>query len=175
MIYIALLRGINAGKFRRVDMNKLKVLFESLGYLNVSTYINSGNVLFESEETQENIHKKIENSLEKEFDFDIPILVKTKKEIEKIANIIPNNWQNDSLHRTDVAYLFKEIDSKKTLDKIPTEKEYIDIRYIKGAIYWNAKRKKYNQSQLNKLIGNKLYRLMTLRNINTARHLAQHK
>ena len=48
MKYVALLRGINAGKNRRIDMKELKLIFESIGCENVSTYINSGNVIFES-------------------------------------------------------------------------------------------------------------------------------
>lgn len=46
--YVALLRGINVGGNNKIEMTKLKVLFESLGYTNVVTYINSGNVIFET-------------------------------------------------------------------------------------------------------------------------------
>ncbi|MFA6073171.1 MAG: DUF1697 domain-containing protein [Candidatus Woesearchaeota archaeon] len=172
MKFIALLRGINAGKSRRIDMKKLKSLFESLGYSNVSTYINSGNVLFESDKKSSAIKKEIEINLTKEFGFEIPTLIKTKNELNKIAKAIPEKWQNDSKQRSDVAYLFPEIDSKKILDELPIKKEFIDVRYTKGAIYWNIDRKNYNKSQLNKLIGHKIYQLMTVRNVNTARHLA---
>ncbi|MFA6520856.1 MAG: DUF1697 domain-containing protein [Candidatus Gracilibacteria bacterium] len=172
MKYIALLRGINAGKEKRVDMKKLKALFESLGCANVSTYINSGNVTFEAREKQQDIRKKIELNIKKEFGFDVPTLVKTKNEITRIANAIPKNWQNDSTQRSDVAYLFSEIDSKNTIEQLPIKKEFIDIRYVKGAVYWNVDRKNYNKSHLNKIIGHKLYQFMTVRNVNTARHLA---
>lgn len=171
MKYIALLRGINAGKERRVDMKKLKAIFESLGCINVSTYINSGNVIFESKDGQENIMKKVEAGLKKEFDFDIPFLVKTEKEMKKITDAIPTEWQNDSSQRTDVAYLFPQIDSKKTIDDLPVKKEFMDIRYVKGAIYWNIDRNNYNKSHLNKIISHKLYQFMSVRNVNTARHL----
>ena len=172
MKYIALLRGINAGKERRIDMKNLKAIFESLGCINVSTYINSGNVIFESKNSRENISRKVESGLKNEFDFKIPLLVKTEREMKKIADVIPVDWQNDSYQRSDVAYLFPEIDSKKTIDELPVKKEFMDIRYVKGAIYWNVDRKNYNKSHLNKIIGHKLYQLMTVRNVNTARHLA---
>jgi uncharacterized protein (DUF1697 family) len=172
MKYIALLRGINAGKQRRVDMKNLKAIFESLDCFNVSTYINSGNAIFESNDCQENILKKVETGLKKGFDFEIPILIKTEKEMMKIADVIPMEWQNDSSQRSDVAYLFPEIDSKKTIDELPIKKEFVDIRYIKGAIYWNVDRKNYNKSHLNKITSHKLYQLMTIRNVNTARYLA---
>ncbi|MEW6586502.1 MAG: DUF1697 domain-containing protein [Nitrospirota bacterium] len=170
--YIALLRGINAGKNRRVDMKKLEALFERSGYADVSTYINSGNVIFYSDKMASEIRREIEVALKKEFKFDIPTLIKSRKEMQDIAKAIPGKWQNDAEQRTDVAYLFEEIDSKKTLDTMPVNKEYIDVRYVKGAIYWNIDRKNYNKSRLNKLIGHKFYQSMTVRNVNTARFLA---
>lgn len=170
--FVALLRGINAGGNRRVEMKRLKALFETLGYTNVSTYINSGNVLFESGKEKEAVCHNIETNLKKEFGFDIPTLVKTREEIREIAEAIPSSWQNDALQRTDVAYLFKEIDTEKTIDELPVNREYMEIRYVKGAVFWNIDRKNYNKSRLNKLIGHELYQLMTLRNVNTARFLA---
>ncbi len=173
MKFIALLRGINAGNLRRIEMKKLKEFFESLGYNNVSTYINSGNIIFESDKKPGIIRKDIESGLKKEFGVDIPTLIKTEREIRKIADAIPQEWQNDSEQKSDVAYLFDEIDSKKILDELPIKKEYLDIRYIKGAIYWNIIRKNYNKSQINKLISHRFYQMMTVRNVNTARKLSE--
>jgi uncharacterized protein (DUF1697 family) len=87
------------------------------------------------------MRKDIETNLKTEFGLDIPTLIKTKQQINKIANAIPKNWQNDSIQRSDVAYLFDKIDSKKIIDELTMNKEYIDIRYIKGAAIWNLGRK----------------------------------
>lgn len=171
--YIALLRGINVGGNRKVEMKRLKGLFETLGYSNVVTYINSGNVIFESDLQQKTLQKEIPEKLTKEFGFEIPTLIKNKKEIIRIANSIPKEWKNDSEQKTDVAYLFPEIDSKKLVDDLPVKKQFIDVRYIKGAIIWNVKKKDYNKSHLNKIISLKQYQLMTVRNVNTARYLAE--
>jgi uncharacterized protein (DUF1697 family) len=173
MKYIALLRGINVGGNRKIEMKRLKALFESLGYINVSTYINSGNVFFESSDNQENLHKKVDTSLKKEFGFDISLLIKTKQEIKKIADAIPKTWQNDSEQRTDVAYLFKEIDYKEMVNMLPVKKEFIDIIYVEGAIIWNVKRVNIYKSHLAQIISHKLYQSMTVRNVNTARYLAE--
>ena len=173
--YIALVRGINVGKERRVEMKKLKEIFESLGCIHVSTYINSGNILFESKDDPKNIRQKVEASLEKNFGFPIPTLIKTEQEIMQISDAIPKEWQNDTIQKSDVAFLFPEIDSEKTMDELPIKKEYIDIRYTKGAIYWNVDRKNYNKSHLNKIISHDLYQFMTVRNVNTARVLAGNK
>ena len=175
MKYIALLRGINVGGNHKVEMKKLKVFFESLDCINVSTYINSGNISFESDENRENLYKKIETGLKKEFGYKIPVLIKTKQEIEKIADAIPKTWQNNSEQKTDVAYLFKNIDSIETVNILPIKKEFIDIKYVEGAIIWNIKRKNINKSHLTKIVGHKLYQSMTVRNVNTARYLADNK
>jgi uncharacterized protein (DUF1697 family) len=64
-------------------MKKLKLIFERLGFTEVSTYINSGNVIFKSGKTKNVILCEIKQILKKEFDFEIPVLVKTEKEIKK--------------------------------------------------------------------------------------------
>ncbi len=175
MKYIALLRGINVGGNKKVEMKRLKAFFEALGFTNVSTYINSGNIIFESDKKHNEIKEEILKNLKKEFGFDIQTLVKTEKEMKTIAAAIPEEWQNNPEQKSDVAYLFKEIDSKKTIDELPIRKEFLDIRYVKGAVFWNVKRKDYNKSHLNKIISHRLYKLMTLRNVNTARYLAGDK
>lgn len=171
MKYVALLRGINVGGNNRVDMKKLKAVFESLSCSNVSTYINSGNVIFETTESYDAICQKLKALFKKEFGFEIPTLVKSATEMAQIAKAIPSNWKNDTEQRTDVAYLFPEIDSKKTIEDLPLNKEFVNIRYVKGALIWNIDRKNYAKSRLNKLIGHKLYKFMTMRNVNTARYL----
>jgi uncharacterized protein (DUF1697 family) len=173
--YIALFRGINVGGNRKVEMKRLKQAFESLGYLNISTYLNSGNVLFDSQKKKSIVNKEVEAHLKKEFGFDIPTLIKTKQEMKIIADAIPKEWQNDLTQKTDVAYLFDEIDSEIIIDELPIKKENIDIRFIKGAIFWNVARNNYHKSQINKIISHRFYQQMTVRNVNTARFLAGYK
>jgi uncharacterized protein (DUF1697 family) len=172
MRYIALLRGINAGTLRRVDMGTLKQLFERMGYTGVSTYLNSGNILFEAGQNSEEIRKKVETSLREELGFEIPTLIKSDMEMRTIVNAIPAAWQNDSMQRTDVAFLFPEIDSEKVLADLPVKLDFIDLRYVPGAVIWNLDRKNLNKSRLSKIISHPHYQLMTVRNVNTARYLA---
>ena len=153
-------------------MKRLRILFESLEYENVETYLNSGNVIFESDLKQEILLNQIPKELNKEFGFNIPTLVKNEKEIIRIVKAIPKDWKNDSEQKTDVAFLFPEIDSNSTIDELPVNREFINMRYIKGAIFWNINKKEYNNSHLNKIINLKHYQLMTVRNVNTSRYLA---
>jgi len=170
MKYIALLRGINVGKNKRIDMKDLRLFFENLGYTEVSSYINSGNIIFTSKKKVST--PKIETALAKEFGSPIAILIKTEQEMKRVAKAIPAQWQNDTSQRTDVAYLFADIDHKSIISELPMKMEYVDVRYVKGALIFHILRKNYSKSCLNKLIAHKLYKSMTLRNVNTARYLA---
>jgi uncharacterized protein (DUF1697 family) len=172
MRYIALLRGINAGTLRRVEMGTLRQLFERLGYTRISSYLNSGNILFEAGQDSDEIRRKVKTSLSEEFGFEIPTLIKSDMEIRSMVNAIPATWLNDSMQRTDVAFLFPEIDSEKVLADLPVKLNFIELRYVLGAVIWNLDRKNLYKSHLSKIISHPHYQLMTVRNVNTARYLA---
>ncbi|MGI5059215.1 DUF1697 domain-containing protein [Treponema pectinovorum] len=173
MDYIALLRGINVGNSVKISMKELKASFEQCGFSNVTTYINSGNVIFKSNDKKNIITQNIEKSLHITTGNEVKVLVKTKTEMIKIANTIPSNWQNNDEQKTDVAYLFESIDNENIINELPIKKEYIQLIYVKGALIWNVQRKDYNKSHLNKIISHNLYKDMTIRNVNTARYLAK--
>lgn len=88
--YIALLRGINVGGHKKVPMAELRELLTKAGLENVKTYIQSGNVLFQSKEINA---KRLENKMRKaimsHFGFDVSILVRSINEIESILNNCP--------------------------------------------------------------------------------------
>lgn len=85
--YIALLRGVNVGGHKKIRMADLKLLFESMGFTEVLTYIQSGNVAFsfEGETTSEAISKAIQKS----YGWDVPVLLRTAKEIKSILDACP--------------------------------------------------------------------------------------
>lgn len=166
--YVALLRGINVGGNNKTEMSKLKKVFESLGFENVSTYINSGNVIFKTH--KKDLEPLIEKTLKKTFGFEIRIVIRDEKNIKKLCKAIPKDWLNDAEQRTDVLFLWNEFDSKKSLDLIKTT-EVDTLKYINGAIVWNVKRTDVSKSGMNKFIGTTIYKNMTARNINTVRKL----
>jgi uncharacterized protein (DUF1697 family) len=87
--YVCLLRGINVGGSKKVSMEILKNMMVSLGFQNVKTYINSGNVLFDAEETNaEILSEKISKAFISEFGFDSKIMIRI---IEEIKEILENN------------------------------------------------------------------------------------
>lgn len=91
--FVSLLRGINVGGHRVVRMNDLKDMYVSLGFRDVVSYIQSGNVVFSSDEVDAtHIQKRIEESFEKSFGFHADVLVRTSNELRAI--IKKNPFQN---------------------------------------------------------------------------------
>ncbi len=87
--YIALLRGINVSGHKKILMADLKLLFENLGFQEVQTYIQSGNVVFQSTTKAKECEQLIYNSILKKYGWEVPILVKTASEIKFILDICP--------------------------------------------------------------------------------------
>lgn len=174
MRYVALLRGINVGGNKKVEMKKLKSVFESLGFKNVSTYINSGNVLFE---TKGGSVGKITDYIEKElgdvFGFKIQILIRSADDVARLVGAIPETWVNDTNQRTDVLFLWDTFNNKESIDLIKKTEGIDNLKYVSGAIVWNLDKKFYAKSGMHKFIGTIVYKNMTARNINTVRKLAE--
>ena len=97
MIFTALLRGINVGGNNKVDMKKLKISFESLGFEQIVTYINSGNVIFKTDRVDiKNITTEIEEKIFADFGFRIKVLVREKADLKVICENVPESWINDT-------------------------------------------------------------------------------
>ncbi|MET3656441.1 DUF1697 domain-containing protein [Sporosarcina psychrophila] len=88
-INIALLRGINVGGHNKIKMVELRQLFEMLGFSRVQTYIQSGNVLFESDESEQSLIKCIQREIEKVFGCSINVVIRTAAELEWITKNCP--------------------------------------------------------------------------------------
>ncbi|MEH6765815.1 MAG: DUF1697 domain-containing protein [Aequorivita antarctica] len=86
--YIALLRGINVGGHKKLKMEDLKLMMEGLGFQNVTTYIQSGNVVFSAKE-EKDFSNKISKEIERKFGWEVPVLVKTADEVAKILKDCP--------------------------------------------------------------------------------------
>ncbi|MCT4646937.1 MAG: DUF1697 domain-containing protein [Carboxylicivirga sp.] len=129
--YIALLRGINIGGRRKIIMSDLRKLLQSQGFDNVQTYIQSGNIVFDC--NQDNISSladKIANAIQQEFGFEVPVLVRSTDDWNKMINSNPY-------------YLQKDVPIEKlhvTMLKTPVPKEQIDAcaASVAGNDVWHA-------------------------------------
>lgn len=89
MTYFALLKGINVTGNKTIKMAELKAMFESLGFKNIRTYIQSGNVVFESPAKAEAVKKKIEKGISDKFGFSVAVIIRTIEEMNKIIKDYP--------------------------------------------------------------------------------------
>lgn len=114
MRYIALLRGINLGGANMMKMADLKAEFEGLGFKNVNTYINSGNIAFDTAKTAEaKLVDKIEKSIESWFGRPIPVMVREQKDIERILKNNPFDGKYESHKHMHVLFLKEEMPKEK--------------------------------------------------------------
>jgi uncharacterized protein (DUF1697 family) len=87
--YISILRGINITGYRIIKMDALRVMYEELGFVNVQTYIQSGNVLFQDEKKDLKVlEETISDAIKLKFGFDVPVII---KDIEEFKSIIECN------------------------------------------------------------------------------------
>jgi uncharacterized protein (DUF1697 family) len=171
MIYVALLRGINVGGKAKVEMIRLKNCFEVLGCKNVSTYINSGNVIFKDEREEEELVTLIESAIEESFGVRVPVLLRNFEQVRALYGAIPVDWTNDKLQKTDILFLWRVIDDKDILGKVIITPGLENVLYVEGALVWNVARKDAARGGAIKLIKTEFYRNMTVRNVNTVRRL----
>lgn len=187
---VALLRGINVGGNKKVEMKKLKATFEQLGHTDVVTYINSGNVVFtvpqemlRHAQHDKRLDKKtvtlsltkcvIEKAISEDFGFEVPTLVVSAEVMRSIAKVIPPDWTNDDEWKTDVCFLWEEIDDSTIIEKLRYDKAIETMVYIPGAVIWHVSRANQLKSKMQKLVGTKLYTQMTVRNVNTVHKLVR--
>jgi uncharacterized protein (DUF1697 family) len=106
MRYVALLRGINVTGKNMIKMETLRAAFESLGFTNVVSYINSGNIAFDTAKTDDRkLAKKIHDAIQKVFGFDISVMVRSMAEVEEIVAWNPFAGQFESHKDVHVFFL----------------------------------------------------------------------
>jgi len=171
-VFVALLRGVNVGGNNMISMSSLKKSFEALGFNDVVTYINSGNIIFKSKEADaRKLESKIEKMLSKEYQLDSRVVLRSLSEMEKLVKNLPRNWNDDSGWRYNVIFLRHTIDSEKILAELEVKKDIEEVVYYPGALLWRAQISELTRTNMLKLSSRKMYQDMTIRNQNTTRKL----
>jgi uncharacterized protein (DUF1697 family) len=172
--YIALLRGINVGGNKIIIMQDLKALFHSLGYEHIRSYIQSGNVIFESGETSHRVLRDtIERGIKEVFGFDVSVIIRTHEELEQaIANSPFNLAEPEDFKRLYVSFLADE-PSEESLEKLrPYEDGPDKIRFV-GREMYTLYEISVSKSELFKVPVDKILGMpLTARNWNTVNKLA---
>jgi uncharacterized protein (DUF1697 family) len=172
MTYIAFLRGVNVGGKSIVSMAAIKEALVALGLSDVRTYINSGNVIFSTRSTDAlQLTARIEKALEQHTGMAIKVLVMDHKTLKKTVDAIPRKWVDDKTMRTYVLLLWKELDDRGILDRLPVKPGVDELKYTPGAVVWRVDRENVGRSQMNRIVGTPLYKKITIRSANTMRKL----
>lgn len=171
-VFVALLRGVNVGGNNMISMKSLKESFTTMGFKEVTTYINSGNIVFKSKEDDaRKLESKIEKMLSKEYQLDSKVVLRNLPEMEKLLKNLPRSWGEDSDWRYNVIFLRHTIDSEKILAELPAKTDIEEIIYRPGTLLWSSQATEYNRTNLAKLASRKIFRDMTVRNLNTTKKL----
>lgn len=115
MKYIILLRGINISGKNKISMNELKQELENLGYSNVITHLNSGNIIITTNKKEEEIVSAVREMIKNKFSLDIPVFVIKSQDLEELVENKPSWWntKNKEIYDNIIFILkphtFKEI------------------------------------------------------------------
>ena len=168
MKYVLLLRGINVGGKNKVAMSNLKDMISKLGYENVITYINSGNIIFDANDNKEIVRVKISHMLET-FPFSINKVILTQEEyLDEISNL--PEWWSEELFRRDVLFYSDKVDysvMKERIKMMPLNDEM--VHFGKRAVFWGkCNEKNYLSTSYHKLLMKEsFYKSITIRNAKT--------
>lgn len=171
-VFVALLRGVNVGGNNMISMRELKASFEEMGFTQVSTYINSGNIIFTTiENDARKLETKIERMLAKEYDLNSKVVIRSLAEMEELVKSLPRSWKGDSDWRYNVIFLRHTIDSEDLLVDLPAKKDIEEIVYRPGALLWSALVSDINRTTWARFAARKMYQDTTVRNLNTTKKL----
>lgn len=169
MVYVALLRGINVGGNNIIKMIALREAFEALGFADVATYIQSGNVIFSAAGGgKKALTATIEAALAKAFSYESKVVVISAKELAAVVAEAPRGFgtQKDR-YRYDVLFLKPPLTPKQALAALPRAPGVDDVHAGKHAIYYRRLEAEVTRSRISKVAAMPIYKSMTVRNWNT--------
>ena len=167
--YVALIRGINVGGNSIIPMAKLRPAFEGCGVKNVSTFIASGNVLFEATRVP-----NLERRLSKVLGLPIRLTLRTHREMEAIVKNAPKGFgTKPNTFRYDVWFLIPPMTAEKVVAALEPKDGVDAVLAGDGVIYATRLIAKASQSRLTRIVGTPIYASVTIRSWNTTRKLAE--
>jgi uncharacterized protein (DUF1697 family) len=169
---VAFLRGINVGGNNKINMPDLRKAFEGMGFASVSTYINSGNVIFQSDKTKDEIEKNIKDGLVEKLNYTLKTLIRSKEEIEDTVKHFPKVF-SDANWKHNIIFLGNSINTPEILNKFVLKEDIEQNSYSEGVLFWSAKWEYGTRSTMLKLSTRPEYQEMTVRSIGTVRKILE--
>ena len=175
--YVTLLRGINISGKNKISMPELKKGFAELDFTEVTTYLNSGNVVFSSAiEDKNTLTNRIALMIKDRFHLDIPVCVILREELEELLNNAPDWWGNDNKEIYDnIIFIMPPLSYEKFYEEIGNPKEeYEKVYHYKNVVFWSFNRKLYQKTNWWSKTANANVRdKITIRTANTVRKVVR--
>ena len=170
--YVALLRGINVGGRNIVRMADLRAAFEEAGYTEVSTYIQSGNVLFESGMPPAGLERAIEAMLDSRFGLSLVVVVRSHRQLRDVVDRAPDGFgATPDVHHSDVIFLKTPLTSRQALRAVELRDGVDQAWPGTGVLYFSRLSERLSQSRMSRIAGTPHYQSMTIRNWKTTTRL----
>jgi len=173
--YLALLRGINVGGKNVIKMADLRECFEKAGFTDVLTYIQSGNVIFNSpREERKSLTARIEKMLNTAFDNRVSVVLRSKQQLQTSVASAPDAFGTLAKQfQYDIIFLKEPLTAKVALKEVETKSGVDVVVAGRGVLYFSRLISKASQSRLSRLVSKPVYQQMTIRNWNTTTKLLQ--
>ena len=173
--YVALLRGINVGGKNIVRMADLRAAFNDAGHTSVSTYIQSGNVLFGSDTPQAALESDVETLLERRFGMSLVVVVCSHRQLRDVVEQAPEGFgETPDLHHCDVIFLKAPLTSSQAMQAIELRDGVDQAWPGSGVLYFSRLSERLSQSRLSRVASTPQYQSMTIRNWRTTTKLLDH-
>ncbi len=174
MRYVALLRGINVGGKNKVPMSELRDCFKQLGFTDVLTYINSGNILFSTPKKVDAVEliEICETAIERRFGFKVVATVIAKDQFLQAVEHAPAWWNTLPDTRNEALFVIPPTLASEVLKEMQRNVLRVDRFAVSGPIiFWTLPKDEYGKSVVAKIIGTPMYKRLTIRNANTTKKL----
>lgn len=167
--FLALLRGINVGGKNIIAKDDLRRCFEDLGFSNVRTYIQSGNILFRSEKSSvKELTAAVEAGLSNRFCYEAQAVILPHRKYKSAVAAAPDGWGTDDEQKHNALFTLNGTTPKKVLAHLVAPKTDIEtVTTGPGVIFWSASKSHLTKTTMMKLAKEPVYQQMTIRNHNT--------
>ena len=172
MKYVALLRGINVGGKKLMKMTDVRDRLEGQDFTRVTTYIQSGNILFESRSSDAvRLTAVMEKALVTAFGHEVPVFLRSQAQLKRIVSQAPSAWKTGKPLRQNVAFLRAPLTAKRALSEIDPRPDVDLVTAGNGVLYMSSVMSRLKQSRLPKIVGTPIYRDLTIRSYRTCQKI----
>ena len=170
--YVALLRGINVGGRNKVPMADLREVFETAGHAEVSTYIQSGNVLFRSAAAGPKLEQELEERLEQRFGVPLVVVVRSLRQLGTVVEKAPGGFGTDpETFHSDVVFLRAPLTPAQAMTVVRIREGVDQAWAANGVVYFQRLSAQRTKSKMGQIVGTPEYKLMTIRSWKTTTKL----